>query len=116
MVGRKRCDLLNGICPMAKYEYEREAARGDPMPDGLSLAEQQTYQAIRYLYAVYRAKRITQAQAAQEKEALMEKSYAKQTAMWKDLEAAANRYGTDRTLENADKLIEAIYGVSVKKG
>lgn len=111
-----------------KYEYEREAARGDPMPDGLSLAEQQTYQAIRYLYAVYRAKRITQAQAAQEKakvlrelrmmqekEALMEKSYAK-TAMWKDLEAAANRYGTDRTLENADKLIEAIYGVSVKKG
>ena len=112
-----------------KYEYEREAASGDPMPDGLSLAEQQTYQAIRYLYAVYRAKRITQAQAAQEKakvlrelrmmqekEALMEKSYAKQTAMWKDLEAAANRYGTDRTLGNADKLIEAIYGVSVKKG
>lgn len=111
-----------------KYEYEREAARGDPMPDGLSLAAQQTYQAIRYLYAVYRAKRITQAQAAQEKakvlrelrmmqekEALMEKSYAKQTAMWKDLEAAANRYGTERTLENADKLIEAIYGAKVKR-
>ena len=111
-----------------KYEYEREAARGDPMPDGLSLAEQQTYQAIRYLYAVYRAKRITQAQAAQEKakvlqelrmmqekEALMEKSYAKQTEMWKDVESAANRYGTERTLENADKLIEAIYGVKVKR-
>lgn len=111
-----------------KYEYERQAARGDPMPDGLSLAEQQTYQAIRYLYAVYRAKRITQAQAAQEKakmlrelrmmqekEALVEKSYAKQTAMWKDLETAANRYGTERTLENADKLIEAIYGVKVKQ-
>ena len=111
-----------------KYEYERQAARGDPMPDGLSLAEQQTYQAIRYLYAVYRAKLITQAQAAQEKakvlrelrmmqekEALMEKSYAKQTAMWKNLEAAANRYGTERTLENADKLIEAIYGTGVKK-
>ena len=111
-----------------KYEYEREAARGDPMPDGLSLAEQQTYQAIRYLYDVYRAKRITQAQAAQEKakllrelrmmhekEALMEKSYAKQTAMWKDAEAAANKYGTERTLENADKLIEAIYGVKVKQ-
>lgn len=110
-----------------KYEYEREAARGDPTPDGLSLAEQQTYQAIRYLYAVYRAKRITQAQAAQEKakvlrelrmmqekEALMEKSYAKQTAMWKDVEAAANRYGTERTLENADKLIESIYGVKTK--
>ena len=71
-----------------KYEHEREAARGDPMPDGLSLAEQQTFQAVRYLYAVYRAKRITQTQAAkekatilrklkmvQEKEALKEKSY-----------------------------------------
>ena len=110
-----------------KYEYEREAARDDPMPDGLSLAEQQTFQAIRYLYAVYRAKRITQAQAAQEKakvlrelrmmqekEALMEKSYAKQTAMWKDVEAAANRYSLDKTIENADKLIESIYGVKTK--
>ena len=110
-----------------KYEYERQAARGDPMPDGLSLAEQQTYQAIRYLYAVYRAKRITQEQAgkekatilrqlrtAQEKESLHEKVYKRSVAMWKDLEAAANRYGTDRTLENADKLIEAIYGVKLK--
>ena len=112
---------------MAKYEYEREASRGDPMPDGLSLAEQQTYQAIRYLYAVYRAKRITQEQAAkekarilrelrmmQEKEALKEKAYNRSVAMWKDLEAAANHYGTERTLENADKLIEAIYGVKTK--
>lgn len=110
-----------------KYEYEREAARGDPMPDGLSLAEQQTYQAIRYLYAVYRAKRITQAQAAQEKakvlrelrmmqekEALMDKAHQRAIKMWKDLEAAANRYGTERTLENADKLIESIYGVKTK--
>ena len=98
------------------------------MPDGLSLAEQQTYQAIRYLYAVYRAKRITQEQAAkekagilrelkmvQEKEALMDKAHQRAIKMWKDLEAAANRYGTDRTLENADKLIEAIYGTGVKK-
>ena len=112
---------------MAKYEYEREAARGDPMPDGLSLAEQQTYQAIRYLYAVYRAKRITQAQAAQEKakvlrelrmmqekETLQQKAYNRSIAMWKNLESAANRYGTERTLENADKLIEAIYGVKTK--
>ena len=110
-----------------KYEYEREAARGDPMPDGMSLAEQQTYQAIRYLYAVYRGKRITQAQAAQEKatilrklraaqekEALQQKAYNRSIAMWKDLETAANRYGTDRTLENADKLIETIYGVKTK--
>ena len=110
-----------------KYEYEKPAAHGDPMPDGLSLAEQQTYQAIRYLYAVYRAKRITQTQAAQEKakvlrelrmmqekEALMEKSYAKQTAMWKSLESAANRYSLDKTIENADKLIESIYGVKTK--
>lgn len=110
-----------------KYEYEKPAARGDPMPDGLSLAEQQTYQAIRYLYAVYRAKRITQEQAAkekatilrklriaQEKEALMDKAHQRAIKMWKDLETATNRYGKERTLENADKLIEAIYGVKLK--
>lgn len=110
-----------------KYEYERQAARGDPMPDGLSLAEQQTYQAIRYLYAVYRAKRITQAQAAQEKakvlrelrmmqekEALMDKAHQRAIKMWKDLEAAANQYGVNKSIENADKLIEAIYGVKLK--
>ena len=110
-----------------KYEYEREAARGDPMPDGLSMAEQQTYQAIRYLYAVYRAKRITQAQAAQEKakvlrelrmmqekEALQQKAYNRSITMWKNLEAAANRYSLDKTIENADKLIESIYGVKTK--
>ena len=110
-----------------KYEYEKPAARGDPMPDGLSLAEQQTYQAIRYLYAVYRAKRVTQEQAAkekatilrklkmaQEKEALMDKAHQRAIKMWKDLEAAANHYGTERTIENADKLIEAIYGVKTK--
>lgn len=97
------------------------------MPDGLSLAKQQTYQAVRYLYALYRGKRITQAQAAQEKaailrklrmaqekEALLEKSYSRTVDMWKSIEAAANRYGTDRTLENADKLIESIYGVKLK--
>lgn len=110
-----------------KYEYERQAARGDPMPDGLSLAEQQTYQAIRYLYAVYRAKRITQTQAAQEKatilrklrmvqekEALMDKAHQRAIKMWKDLEFAANQYGVNKSIENADKLIEAIYGVKLK--
>ena len=34
-----------------------------------------------------------------------------QAEMWKQIELAGNRYGTDRTLENADAFVEAVYGV-----
>lgn len=109
------------------YQYEREAARGDPAPDGLSLTEQTAYQAVRSLYAAYRARQITQGDAAKEKakilqslnreremEELRGKQQKRTAEMWKAMEDAASRYGTDRTLENADRLIEVIYGVKLK--
>lgn len=107
-----------------KYQYEREAARGDPMPEGLTMTEQATYQGMRYLYAVYRAGRLTKEAAAREKAAMLrelnrsreredlrERLEKKTAAMWKAVEAAGNRYGTERTLENADAFVEAVYGV-----
>lgn len=113
---------------MAKYEYEKEAARGDPMPENLSLAEQQAYQAIRFLYASYRAKRVNQEDAgkekakilrglrlAREKEELAERVMERNARRNKELESALSKYATDRTLENADALVKAFLGAEVKK-
>ena len=36
--------------------------------------------------------------------------------LWKEIEAAGGRYWEERTLENADAFVEAVYGVRVKKG
>ena len=37
-----------------------------------------------------------------------------QAEMWKRIEVAGNRYGTDRSLENADAFIETVYGVRLR--
>jgi len=113
---------------MEQYPFERAAARGDPMPDGLTLMEQYAYQAMRYLYASYSARRIPKERAASEKrkilrqltraleqEELQRRAYEHTAAMWKAIEAAANRYGTERTLENADAFYEAVYGAGLKR-
>lgn len=110
------------------YAYEREASRGDPMPEGLTTVEQAVYQGMRYLYAVYRAGRLSKDAAAREKAALLreltrarereelrDRIERKTAAMWKAIEAAANRYGTERTLENADAFVEAVYGARLKE-
>ena len=98
------------------------------MPDGLPPVEQAAYQGMRYLYAVYRAGRLSKDAAAREKAALLreltrarereelrDRIERKTAAMWKAIEAAANRYGTQRTLENADAFVKAVYGALVKK-
>ena len=36
-------------------------------------------------------------------------------SLWKQIEMAANHYRLDRTLENADIFIEAVYGVKLKQ-
>jgi hypothetical protein len=35
--------------------------------------------------------------------------------LWKAVESAANAYQKERTLENADRMIEAIYGVGIPR-
>lgn len=44
--------------------------RGAEMPDGLELADQMAYTALRNIYAAYRDKRLTRDQAASEKRKL----------------------------------------------
>lgn len=42
--------------------------------------------------------------------------YDAQAKLWKRIEAAACAYRKDRTLENADAFIDAVYNVQFKKG
>ena len=38
-----------------------------------------------------------------------------QAEMWNRIEIAGSRYGTDRTIENADAFFEAVYDVKLKE-
>ncbi len=112
---------------MNKFEYEQEAARGDPMPAGLSLAEQSAYQAMRSLYALYKRGNISKEAAAKEKAAIlgsfwkakeqedfMQRILEDNARMWKEIEAAGNRFGRERTVEAAEAFHKAVYGVGLK--
>jgi hypothetical protein len=111
-----------------QFPYEKEAIRGEPMPKDLSLADQMAYQALSSMYSRFRVRAITREQGAEEKKKLfltydkayrqrerevnMAQHYAEQNAR---IESAANDYAKDRTLENADKLYKALYGMEPTK-
>ena len=111
-----------------EFPFEREAMRGDPMPDGLRLYEQSAYQALRHLYAMYHRKAISREDAAREKNQIRfqydrakadfetnRKNNLAHAKMWKEIEGAANRFGRERTLENAEAFVRAVYGCGLKK-
>ena len=53
------------------FLYEKQAATGQPMPDGLRLCEQRTYQAMAMLYARFNSKQISRECAADEKKKIL---------------------------------------------
>ena len=104
--------------------YERQAMKGEPMPDGLDLADQLCFQALSTLYKRFYSGRITREQGEHDARLIRrkrdenvksiefgEKCRSHAVTLWKNIEQSANAYQNNRTLENADKLIEAIYGV-----
>ena len=105
------------------FPFEREAEHGDPMPDGLDLADQCAYQFLRYLYRDLKAGAIIQEQAIHDKGKMTyEHSIAKQTlknfsdlgSRWasiiKAVEGAQIKYRKNPTKENADALSAALDG------
>ena len=109
-------------------EYERMAMHGDQMPDGLSLPYQCYYQLLSALYFRYRRGEISKDSAASEKRIAFHNAntahdvfervrssserYAKMNIR---IERAANAYAKNRTLENADLLYKALYGMEPDK-
>ena len=52
------------------FPWEQEAMRGDGIPDGLSLADQMAYTALRNIYWSHYEKRLSREQAKAEKNKL----------------------------------------------
>lgn len=110
------------------FPFETIAANGEPMPDGLSLVDQCAFYFLQEMYRGLRTGAKTREQAAEEK-GKMTYQYSivvglfqnwremgeKWTQHYKNMEGAANRYAKERSLENADRLYQAVYGVPVPK-
>lgn len=106
------------------FEFEVSAARGDPMPDGLSQPDQLLYNALAILYARYRSGFITRERAAQDKGKLLYEWERNRTrlestdrlAKWhadlmRNIEAAQNEYRKNPSIEAADKLSKTLDGI-----
>lgn len=113
----------------AKFEFpwERQAQRGDLMPDGLSLPDQMAYPAMRNIYLSFQEKRISQKQAAQEKcllrreweeakkaEAFEKKLSDHHVRLWRAVERAACACRKNPTKENAVRLCDAVDGIQLE--
>lgn len=110
---------------MTPDELEDLAFRGAEMPKGLNAAEQALFQSLRRLYAYAKLTHMTTDQGKREKTEILKAfrvfSFWMRVGrhtdrMWKEIESAGNRYRLDRTLENADAFIKAVYGVGGKIG
>lgn len=110
---------------MTVSELEVLAHKGAKLPEGLNGAEQIFFLGMRRLYAYAKISGMSQEQGRQEKAALLKEfgvrnlqlSRAEKTdRMWKEIEAAGNRFGQERTLESAEAFYRAVYGCGLKGG
>lgn len=103
------------------YEYERIAMLGEKMPAGLPMPDQLMFLGLRLLYESSKRGIIDRETGREEKWKMSYQKYlweqkmkgkeklAEQCAEFlKNVESAANHYAKDRTLENADKLWQAV--------
>lgn len=106
------------------FPWEQDAQRGADMPEGLSLADQMTYTALRNIYGSYREKRIAREQASLEKrllrrewekvkeaEAFDRKLTDHHVRLIRAVEQAACACRKDPTPENALRLCDMIDGL-----
>lgn len=111
-----------------EFPYEKAAMYGMEMPDGLDSVDQWMFLCLRLLYdsnkkgiisrevgRIEKGKLAHQRTVLEQKFKIREKlvqSCAKRTI---DAERAANAYAKNRTLENADLLYKALYGMTPSK-
>ena len=99
--------------------WEKDAMAGLEMPDGLSYPDQILYLSLRMLYAQYFKKLIDREMATKEKKKLLDeyrclKFREEMGNQWVEVirltDLARCDYKKNRTLENADRLVEIIEG------
>lgn len=107
---------------MTELPYERQAMANEPLPEGLSMAEQLLYLRLRTLYQLHYMGKMDREEARETKyrmiaeceEAKRLEEYGNELAkyradMFRDIEFAATRYRKHRSIENADLLLDALY-------
>lgn len=109
---------------LVKWARQGRAMKGSEM----TKAESEMYFLLCNLYAAYRHGGLTAEEGAKRKKRIINNFWARKqeddfrktmgehfAEMKKRIESAANAYAKDRTLENADKLYKALYGMEPKK-
>lgn len=109
---------------MTVEELEDLAYNGVPMPDLRSQAQVLLFQSFRDLYDFARRSGMSKEQGKREKAQILsaykinkflEELQESTNEMWKNIEIAASEYRKAPSVELADKLLEAIYGVKRKE-
>lgn len=104
---------------LPEFSWERIAMAGDEMPDKLPYSEQLLFLSLRLLYDSYKRKLIDREMATKEKSkliteyqvnVLMDKISLDLVDQLKRSELARAEYRKNRTLENADKVIDTLEG------
>lgn len=107
---------------LLELPYERLAMAGEEMPNGMDYPDQILFLQLRLLYDSYKKGIITRDQATQEKVDLlreyqahkivdrMGKEWVKQI---KETETARAEYRKNKTIQNADKLLDCVEGRNI---
>ena len=106
---------------MTEFTFEREAMQGNPIPQGLDIADSCLYVALKNLYAMYQNKMISRKDATEEKRRLVYNwttDKAKLDFLNRDSEtlrdkigAASDEYKNNPCIETAEKLYAAFYNL-----
>lgn len=92
------------------YPFERAAMQNDPMPEGLTGAEQILYQGLALLYRRYRSGQLSREQGRREKAQLVRrfeqqqfqcKTWEQMAKRWSALEPCVSRFRAAKTEQEA---------------
>lgn len=111
---------------MTPDEIEDLAFRGTGMPSGLDAAEQMLFQSFRRLYDYAKLTHMPEDRGRMEKAEILNefkkrkfqvKRLEHADQLWKRIEAAADQFAHEKTIENAEVFVNAVYGLMpVQKG
>lgn len=106
---------------MTEFTFEREAMQGNPLPQGLDIADSCLYVALKNLYAMYQNKLISRKDATEEKRRLvynwttdkakLEFLNRESETLRDKIGAASEDYKNNPCVETADKLYATFYNL-----
>ena len=106
---------------MKEFSFERQAMHGQPLPQGLDIADSCLYVALKNIYAMYRNKMISRKDATEEKRRLIynwKTDKSKIEFLNRESEELRNKIGTasedyknNPCIETADRLYAAFYNL-----